>query len=586
MRLLPRAWPAWRLALRRVRIVGRVMQRRGAAALGASSGHRSRTVLAMLENNARRAPGYWIQLTLALGIATLGLILDSTAVVIGAMLVSPLMGPIVELGMGFAVGSSLLTLRAAFRVARSVLLVVAGAALATRVLPFHEVTREIAARTTPTALDLMVAVCCALTAAYTTVRAAADTTAAAAGTAVGIALVPPLCVVGYGIGTGARDVATGAALLFTANFSAIVVLTVLTFLLLGYNAVNAGQLEAHVLAHADQRTERAVAQVDRVLGAMFGSRYGLVIRLGIPALFLGLVAVPLARALDEVTWEVRARAIIRQLLAARAPQAVQTAIAVSRHQVTLRLVVLGSSRNAARLRQQLRTDLATRVGGGSPDVTVTAVADARSLAAIVRAEAGREPSPAPSPPTRSPAADLRTQVDSALSTRWPASTAGSIVAWDAVVPGGLGDSAAASGPPGPIEVTVRYIGIPIGPAAEAMLASALADDLGAPTHVTAVALPRDPIVALPRESRRWIRTVGPVLSDVASTPGAWACVDEPRRPSARDARRAIDSSTVARAGRLVVVPGPRWTLRVARGTCGTVAPTGTTTRTRDSARGR
>ena len=94
------------------------------SALGVDELARTDTVVAMLENNFRRAPGYWIQLTLAMGIATLGLVLGSTAVVIGAMLVSPLMGPILELGMGFAVGSAFLVLRASLRVALSVIVVV------------------------------------------------------------------------------------------------------------------------------------------------------------------------------------------------------------------------------------------------------------------------------------------------------------------------------------------------------------------------------------------------------------------------------------------------------------------------------
>src|SRR5579885_1562852 len=108
---LPHAWRATVAAI----------QHRVATALGVDQSARADTVVTMLRNNQRRAPGYWIQLTLAMGIATVGLVLNSTAVVIGAMLVSPLMGPIVELGMGFAVGSPLLTLRASLRVLLSVL---------------------------------------------------------------------------------------------------------------------------------------------------------------------------------------------------------------------------------------------------------------------------------------------------------------------------------------------------------------------------------------------------------------------------------------------------------------------------------
>jgi len=165
---------------RRMRALISAVQHRTATALGVDESGRTETVVSMLSNNRRRAPGYWIQLSLAMGIATVGLVLNSTAVVIGAMLVSPLMGPIVELGMGFAVGSPLLTLRASLRVFLSTAIVVGGATVLTLALPFHELTPEIAARTAPTALDLLVAAFCALTAAYTTVRPASDTTSAAA----------------------------------------------------------------------------------------------------------------------------------------------------------------------------------------------------------------------------------------------------------------------------------------------------------------------------------------------------------------------------------------------------------------------
>ena len=103
--------PSGAALLRLLRRMMRGMQATAASAVGIDSTQRVQTVVAMLEFNARRAPGYWIQLFLSAGIAILGLVLGSTAVVIGAMLVSPLMGPIVELGMGFAVGSAFLVIR-------------------------------------------------------------------------------------------------------------------------------------------------------------------------------------------------------------------------------------------------------------------------------------------------------------------------------------------------------------------------------------------------------------------------------------------------------------------------------------------
>nr|HPH64448.1 hypothetical protein [Kofleriaceae bacterium] len=73
----------------------------------------------MLSPAPGNTTGYWLQLVIATLLATLGLALSSTAVVIGAMLVAPLMRPIVELAMGLATGSAVLAIRAALRIVAS-----------------------------------------------------------------------------------------------------------------------------------------------------------------------------------------------------------------------------------------------------------------------------------------------------------------------------------------------------------------------------------------------------------------------------------------------------------------------------------
>lgn len=80
---------------------------------------------------------YWLQLLVSVGIATMGLVLGSSAVIIGAMLVAPLMTPILGLAMGLAVGSPVLVLRSASRVAASMAVVIGGAAIITLMLPYH-----------------------------------------------------------------------------------------------------------------------------------------------------------------------------------------------------------------------------------------------------------------------------------------------------------------------------------------------------------------------------------------------------------------------------------------------------------------
>lgn len=540
-------------------------QSRVASALGVSRARRTETVVLMLENDTRLAPGYWLQLFLATGIATLGLVLGSTAVVIGGMLVSPLMGPIVELGMGFAVGSSLLVIRSFLRVALSVVGVVVLAALMTLALPFHEVTTEIATRASPTLLDLLVAGFCAIAAAYTTVRQTADTTAAAAGTAIGIALVPPLCVAGFGVGTGSISISGGAALLFTANFSAILLLAVVSFLLLGYNQVDAAGLEERHLTPSGRRVDRLALRAHERLRFAFGSRYGLVMRLAVPLVFLAAVAVPLKRALDEVAWEVRVRDAVRHLIAERGVRAVQSAVTVERHEVSLRLVVIGSPEQASELQQFLETRVAA-AAGVAPQVTVTAVPDATALQATMVRSTRKDASGGAGVPL----AAAEEQVATALTGVWPRASAGRLVSWTLeVVPN---ESS---------RLILRHLGAPIGPVAEAMLTRSLISSLQAPIRVVDVALP--PTDLTPNDSfggTDWLTTAVRVLEHVPRVDSAMACVQRPRRrgvslPATPGMSRPTDAmveamlgtSAAARAGRLEWSTGATWAIRVAIGPC-------------------
>ena len=100
---------------------------------------------------------YWSQVFFSAGIATLGLALNSPAVIIGAMLISPLMGPILASGLALATGDFVLAARAAANLLLSCLLAILFAVVLVALLPFKEITAEIAARTQPNTLDLVVA---------------------------------------------------------------------------------------------------------------------------------------------------------------------------------------------------------------------------------------------------------------------------------------------------------------------------------------------------------------------------------------------------------------------------------------------
>lgn len=410
---------------------------------------REHTLSVMLERHARDAPGYWLQLLLAMGIATLGLVLDSTGVVIGAMLIAPLMGPIVELGMGLATGSGFLAMRSTVRALGSVVVVVGGALIITASLPIHVVTREIAARTAPTVLDLFVALCCALAAAYAVVRPAVETASTAAGTAIGIALVPPLCVVGYGLGTQQVEVARGGGLLFTVNFSAIILFSVLWFRLLGFDTVPVKELEERLLSNG--RGQRRMAGTARRLRDMFGARYGRVLRWVMPLMLVATVYFPLRGALEEMAWQARVRASVARLLSAvpMAQSAVRQVVAVERHSVTLRLIVIASPDAAADLERDLQARVAA-VAGVVPTVTVTPVPDFESLRAS--ASAVQLPSPVEAPTTLG-FQDATHRLGETLRELWPTREAGVLLAWR-IVPRGSG-----------IEVELVHLGPPLGAAA-------------------------------------------------------------------------------------------------------------------------
>ena len=179
--------------------------------------HHERVLKDLAEQGA--VSGRYILLTiLSAAIATLGMLLSSPAVVIGAMLVSPLMGPIVLLGLSFwrvdwpSTRRAMTSLVVGFAVAFVV------AALLTWVSPLKEPTTEILARTRPNLFDLLVAVFSGVAGGYAVVRERGETVI---GVAIATALMPPIAAIGFGVGVSNWPIALGALMLFTTNLIAI-----------------------------------------------------------------------------------------------------------------------------------------------------------------------------------------------------------------------------------------------------------------------------------------------------------------------------------------------------------------------------
>lgn len=158
-------------------------------------------------------------LTLAsCAIATLGLLLNSVAVIIGAMLIAPLMGPIVLFGFSIAHTDTAMAARGGLALLVGVAGALATAIVIVKLAPFIPPTPEILARTNPNLFDLLIAVFSGLAAGYAIIRGQGGVVV---GVAIATALMPPLAVVGYGIATINLDIFRGAALLFLTNMLAI-----------------------------------------------------------------------------------------------------------------------------------------------------------------------------------------------------------------------------------------------------------------------------------------------------------------------------------------------------------------------------
>lgn len=177
----------------------------------------------------------WI-LVFSIFVASIGLNVSSTAVVIGAMLISPLMGPIVGVGFSVAINDVDTLKRSLVNLGVMVVLSVLTAYLYFLVSPIKEETPELVARTYPTILDVLIAIFggLALIVAKTKKGAIASVIF---GVAIATALMPPLCTVGYGLAIGNWEYAGGALYLFSINSVFIALSTFLVSKLLGFPLV-------------------------------------------------------------------------------------------------------------------------------------------------------------------------------------------------------------------------------------------------------------------------------------------------------------------------------------------------------------
>jgi uncharacterized hydrophobic protein (TIGR00271 family) len=169
-------------------------------------------------------------------IATFGLFINSSSVIIGAMLLAPLMQPIVSLSMGVLRQDEALQINGAKTIAIGVTAVLVTAAMIALFTPIERLTSEMAGRLSPTILDLFVAIVSGAAAAYA--KSNEKILGSLAGVAIAVALVPPIAVAGIGLGWGDWSMFSTAFLLFITNLVGIVLAAAFMFAILGFSPLH------------------------------------------------------------------------------------------------------------------------------------------------------------------------------------------------------------------------------------------------------------------------------------------------------------------------------------------------------------
>ncbi|MFO7662562.1 MAG: DUF389 domain-containing protein [Chloroflexota bacterium] len=238
------------------------------------------TIYARIRRGARPETSFFVLIGLSAMIASLGLIVSSPAVVIGAMLVAPLMSPIIGTGLALVLGDTRFLRLALGAVNRGVLLTIAVSFLAGLTALGRPFTSEILARTQPSLYDLGIALFSGAAAAY----ALSFSSAAGAlpGVAIAAALVPPLAAVGITLAAGLAAFLSGnndngweyfadslgAILLFSTNYIAISTAAAFVFFILGFRPTPSKKARIEVLRRNTQIALGMLVGIGIVLGVV------------------------------------------------------------------------------------------------------------------------------------------------------------------------------------------------------------------------------------------------------------------------------------------------------------------------------
>jgi len=186
-----------------------------------------------IHENAQSSESYKVLMVLSALLATVGLFANATPVIIGAMILAPLMSPIISLSMGVLRQNIELISTSGKTLLVGIGLAMVFGTVLTWLIPLTMITPEIQARLSPNLLDLGVAIFSGVAAAYASARS--EVAKSLAGVAIAVALVPPLGVAAIGIGWWDWPIFSGAFLLFLTNLVGIILAAAATFLMMGFS---------------------------------------------------------------------------------------------------------------------------------------------------------------------------------------------------------------------------------------------------------------------------------------------------------------------------------------------------------------
>jgi uncharacterized hydrophobic protein (TIGR00271 family) len=318
------------------------------------------------------------------------------------------------------VGDLYLSIKAVGNLVVSVAMAIALSAFFVWLLPFHSATGEILARTSPNLLDLGIALFSGLAGSVAVSRAGGTGgVTTLPGVAIAVALMPPLCTMGFGLGSGANmRIMGGAGLLFLTNLVAIVASAFAVFLLIGMNSPEI-RAQMELSRKGEVLAERlSYSPLSQALLNGGQLRW----RVLILAVLMGAIAVPLRTALLQLAGEAVARGAVQQVLSGLLPRSalVSQQVAVGRGDVLVRLV---STQDVAHSKlREAETEIQRR-SGRRTEITVATIASQSELEDLRQRLTLPAPAvPEPAPVERSFAqirAELMARLTPVLTATWP-----------------------------------------------------------------------------------------------------------------------------------------------------------------------